>query len=106
MGVRDLFGPLESYLRCVDEDLDQLIDSSRRLMYRMLFNQGCKVSAWFPLRCIIQKHTATSLDSLRIVVSNIVVDPSQVRIRLFGGIGRLEILQSSPDHAVAKQTRQ
>jgi len=49
-------------------------------------------------------NTAAGLDSLHVVISNVVVDPSEVGVRLFGRIRRLQVLQSPSDHAVAEQT--
>ena len=49
-------------------------------------------------------HTATGSNSLCIIVRDVVVDPSKVCVRLFGRIGRLQILQSPSNHAVAEQT--
>jgi hypothetical protein len=49
-------------------------------------------------------HTATSSNSLCVVIRNIVVDPSEVSIRLFGRIACLQVLQPSSDHTVAQQT--
>jgi hypothetical protein len=49
-------------------------------------------------------HTSASLNSLCVVVRNVVVDPSEVSIRVFGRVARLQILQPSSDHTVAEQT--
>ena len=49
------------------------------------------------------KHTTAGSHSLRIVVSNVIVDPSEVGIRLFGRIDHLQVLQSPSNHAVAEQ---
>lgn len=47
--------------------------------------------------------TAASSNSLRVIVSNIVVDPGKVGVRLLGRIGRLQILESPSNHTVAEQ---
>jgi hypothetical protein len=52
------------------------------------------INAGFALACEyaimrLLNHTTTGSNSLRIIVSNIVVDPSKVGIRLFGRVGRL-----------------
>ena len=49
-------------------------------------------------------HTATGSNSLCIIISDVVVDPSEVGVGLFGRIGRLQILESPSNHAVAEQT--
>lgn len=51
------------------------------------------------------EHTATSLDGLCVVVGDVVVDPGQVSIGLFGRVGSLKILQSTANHTVAEQAR-
>lgn len=50
--------------------------------------------------------TAACLHSLRVIVGDIVVDPSQVRVRLFRRRGCLKVLQATTDHAIPQQARE
>jgi len=94
--------------RCVDKDFDQLVDTFRRLMNHVLLDQGCRISASKPHRPVDSSninHTSTCSNSLRVVVGNIVVDPSEILVRFLRRVCRLQVLQPASDHTIPEQTR-
>lgn len=92
----------------MNENLGQLIDPPRRLMYSVLLDQRCDGVSIQILssKCDREILTASSSNGLHIVVCDIIVDPREVRVRLLGRIRGLQILQTAPDHAIAEQARQ
>jgi len=81
-------------------------------MYCMLLDQRyhSKVSVsnhyqnYLPSRHSNNEHTSTCPHGLRVVVGNIVVNPHEIRVRFLRRVCRLQVLQSTSDHAVSKQT--
>jgi hypothetical protein len=69
----------------MDENLDKLLNPIWRLLRSVLFDQGTSL-----------------LHSLRVVLSDIIVDPSEVSIGGLRRIGLLKSLQPFRDHAIAE----